>query len=47
MNLSDIPAEIAEIATGRIAVATEHGRTGESLAGGLRLAPRSGVLIDL
>jgi len=47
MNLSDIPAEIAEIATGRIAVATEHGRTGESLAGGLWLAPRSGVLIDL
>jgi hypothetical protein len=46
VNLTDRPVEVPDI-VGRVAVATDRARVGESLRGRTLLAPRSGLLADL
>jgi alpha-glucosidase len=46
VNLSDAPAEVSGIG-GRVVVATDGARVGESLRGRTLLAARSGLLADL
>ena len=46
LNMSGVELEV-DVPAGRVAVATDRARDGESVTGALRLAPHQGVVVDL